>query len=202
MRHQRSRQSEPILFCLLCREFQSPSGGIKEIIEENPTPDLSRKPVCKDCHVLLEPWAAYWGRWQQAGALYRTEYAFPTFSDTCNDCAPGCGQAYCKLNYILDSNHPHQDDYIGWYKPYAFLNGDDVDNPSIGPKKWAEEIVADGRFAQCASKNAATWLMGWSPEEINYDLVQEWAAEFNASGLDYKQLIRSIVMSPTYARSK
>jgi len=203
LRHQTDRgRASRFYSAFLCREFQSPPGGIKELVEDNPTPDLSRKPVCKDCHVLLEPWAAYWGRWSQASANYNTEEDFPTFSDECNDCAPGCGNAYCKLNYLLKSTHPHQDDYIGWYKPYLYLGVDDVDNPIIGPKKWVDEIISDGNFAQCASQNAATWLLGWSNDQIEYDWVQQWAADFEASGLDYRTLILSIVTSPVYARSK
>ena len=45
----------------LCGEFIPPESGIMEIVEENPTPDLSQKPVCMDCHTVLDPWAAYWG---------------------------------------------------------------------------------------------------------------------------------------------
>ena len=203
LRHQTNRgRASRFYSAFMCREFQSPAGGIKELVEENPTPDLSRKPVCKDCHVLLEPWSAYWGRWSQAGGTYNTEDDFPTFSDECSSCAPYCGQGYCKINYLLNSTHPHQDDYIGWYKPYLYLQAENVENPTIGPRKWVEEIVADGRFAQCASQKAAIWLMGWSSDEIDYDWVQQWSADFEASGLDYRTLIRSIVTSPVYARSK
>lgn len=203
LRHQTDRgRASRFYSAFLCREFQTPSGGIQELIEENPTPDLSRKPVCQDCHVLLEPWAAYWGRWEQAGALYLSQDDYPTFSNECDSCAPNCGQAYCKLNYLLDSTHPHQDDFIGVYNPYVFLLGDAADNPDNGPKEWANEIVSDGRFAQCASRNAAMWLMGWSTEEVDSEWVQTWADDFEASGLDYRVLIRSIVTSPVYGRSK
>lgn len=203
LRHQTDRgRASRFYSAFLCREFQSPAGGIKELIEENPTPDLSRKPVCKDCHVLLEPWAAYWGRWAQSGALYRTQEEFPTYSSECDECGPSCGLAYCKLNYLLDSTHPHQDDFIGWYKPYLYLGVEDVENPTIGPKKWAQEIVSDGRFAQCASQNASKWLMGWEDDQIDYDWVQVWADEFEASGLDYRTLVRSIITSPVYRRTK
>ena len=171
------------------------------MVEDNPTPDLSRKPVCKDCHVLLEPWSAYWGRWSQAGGTYNTEEDFPTYSEDCEECE-ACTYSYCKSNYLLRSTHPHQDAFLFWYKPYLYLGTDDVENPTIGPRKWVEEIVADGRFAQCASQKAAIWLMGWSSDEIDYDWVQQWSADFEASGLDYRALIRSIITSPVYARSK
>ena len=108
----------------------------------------------------------------------------------------------CKFNYLLDSSHPHQDDFVGLFNPYVYLMGDDADNPDIGPKEWANEIVSDGRFAQCASQNAAMWLMGWSTDEVNSEWVSAWADDFEASGLDYRALIRSIVTSPVYGRSK
>ena len=204
LRHQTDRgRASRFYSAFLCREFQSPSGGIQELIEENPTPDLSRKPVCKDCHVLLEPWAAYWGRWQQASAKYLSYEEYPTISNECNACAPGCPYTgICKFNYLLDSSHPHQDDFVGLFNPYVYLMGDDADNPDIGPKEWANEIVSDGRFAQCASQNAAMWLMGWSTTEVDPEWVSVWADDFEASGLDYRALIRSIVTSPVYGRSK
>ena len=202
LRHQTNRgRASRFYSSFLCREFQAPAGGIKELVEENPTPDLSRKPVCKDCHVLLEPWSAYWGRWSQAGGKYNSPEEYPIYSDDCEECE-ACTFSYCKNNYLLNSNHPHQDLFVYWYKPYLYLQADDVENPTIGPRKWVDEIVSDGRFAQCASQKAAIWLMGWSSDEIDYDWIQQWSADFEASGLDYRTLIRSIVTSPVYARSK
>ena len=82
------------------------------------------------------------------------------------------------------------------------MKEEDRDNPTIGPKKWAQEIIDDGRYARCASQNAAQWLMGWTANEIQYEKVQEWADAFTASGLDYRVLLRSIITDPIYRRSK
>ena len=75
--------------------------------------------------------------------------------------------------------------------------------PSDGyksPKHWSQEIVDNQQLARCASQNAAQWLLGWSEEEIQEELINEWAADFSESGLNYRTLIRSIVTSPVYGR--
>ena len=186
----------------LCGEFLPPESGIMEVAEENPTPDLGQKPVCRDCHSVLEPWAAYWGRWKEVGATYYTEDAYPTFSDECYDCAPNCSDPYCKFSYMTQPDHPHEEDYVGWFNPYVFLFGDTLDHPSYGPALWADTIRSDGRLSRCAAEKAAIWLLGKPVEDISPELIDMWADDFSASGLSYQAMVRSIVTSPAYGRAR
>lgn len=186
----------------LCGEFIPPESGIMEIAEENPTPDLSQKPVCMDCHTVLEPWAAYWGRWQEVGANHYDEEAYPAFSEECADCAPYCQDTYCRGNYLTRVRHPHEEDYVGTFNPYVFLVGDAEDHPTLGPAQWAQQIADDGRLARCAAEKAAIWLLGMPESDIAPELIDGFAEEFAASGLRYRALVRAIVTSPVYGRAK
>ena len=186
----------------LCGEFIPPEDGIMEIAEENPTPDLSQKPVCMDCHTVLEPWAAYWGRWQEVGANYYDTETYPTYSEYCEECGPSCADTYCRFNYLLDPQHHHEDDYQFHFNPYVFLVGDAEQHPTLGPAQWGSEIAADGRLARCAAEKAAIWLLGRPEAELDPTLIDGWADDFTASGLSYRALVRSIVTSPTYRRAR
>ena len=186
----------------LCGEFIPPESGILEIAEENPTPDLSQKPVCMDCHTVLEPWAAYWGRWQEVGANHYDAATYPAYSEECADCAPHCQDVYCRRNYLTRVRHPHEESYVGSFLPYVFLVGDAEEHPDLGPALWADEITADGRLARCAAEKAAVWLLGRPEQEIDPELIDGWAADFTASGLSYRALVRTIVTSPSYRSAK
>ena len=186
----------------LCGEFLPPEGGIMEVAEENPTPDLSQKPVCMDCHTVLEPWAAYWGRWRESGTVYYPESEYPTYSEECAACAPNCrGVAGCS-DYMTDPEHPHEEPYVGVFAPYVFLYGDAEEHPTLGPALWAETIADDGRLARCSAEKAAIWLLGKTEREISPALIDGWADEFTASGLSYQALVRAIVTSPAYGRAR
>lgn len=203
LRHQTNRGRANRFFTeFLCGEFIPPEGGIVEIAEENPTPDLSQKPVCMDCHTVLEPWAAYWGRWQEVGANHYDAATYPAYSDECADCAPYCQDAYCRLNYLTRVRHPHEESYVGTFNPYVFLVGDAEDHPGIGPALWAEQITTDGRLARCAAEKAAIWMLGQPEAEIDPALIDGWAEDFTTSGLSYPALIKAIVTSPVYRRAK
>lgn len=203
LRHQTNRGRANRFFSeFLCGEFLPPESGIMEIAEEHPTPDLSRKPVCMSCHTVLEPWAAYWGRWQQVGASYYDEVEWPTYSEECASCAPYCSDAKCRLEYMTRPEHPHEDAFVGYFNPYVFLIGDAVDHPGLGPALWADGIAEDGRLARCAAEKAAIWLLGQREEDISPELIDGWAEDFTDSGMSYRSLIRSIVTSPAYGRAK
>jgi hypothetical protein len=186
----------------LCGEFLPPEGGIMEIAEENPTPDLSQKPVCMDCHTVLEPWSAYWGRWRESGTVYYSEEVYPTYSEECAACAPYCGSTTGCGDYMLNPEHPHEEPYVGYFKPYVFLFGDMQDHPTMGPALWAETISDDGRLARCAAEKAAIWLLGKPEREISAEVIDGWADDFTASGLSYQALVRAIVTSPAYGRAR
>ena len=67
----------------LCSPFQPPEGGLPVADEASVrNPDLQERAGCKYCHALLEPAAAYWGRWTEQGIAYLDAERFPLSAKT------------------------------------------------------------------------------------------------------------------------
>jgi hypothetical protein len=62
------------------------------------------------------------------------------------------------------------------------------------------KAVADGRLPTCVSRRTSEWLLGRQLEEREAHWLDTMAAEFVASGLRFKDLVRAIVTSETYRR--
>ena len=200
LRHQTNRgRANRFYEAFLCSTFVPPVGGI--IDEGVSTPDLSLKRGCADCHARLEPWRGYWGRWAEVSSAYVSPDEFPSFSQECADCAEGGSCNYtCRTNYMVDPAHADDSPYIGWYLPYVYLKLDQQYHPDDGPKAWVQNVSSDGTLAQCVAQNTASWLYGWSPDEVDPELLAEWASTFENSDFDYEQLILDMVMHPAYGR--
>ena len=90
----------------LCSPFQPPEGGLPVADEASVrNPDLQERAGCKYCHALLEPAAAYWGRWTEQGIGYLDEERFPSEREDCLNCALGGGNcnAECRTHYITST---------------------------------------------------------------------------------------------------
>jgi hypothetical protein len=200
LRHQTNRgRASRFYEGFLCSTFVPPTGGI--IDEGVSTPDLSLKRGCADCHARLEPWRAYWGRWKEVSSQYVTEADYPTYSETCAECAEnGNCNNFCRNNYMVDTSHVDNTPYIGWYLPYAYLKQEQAYHPDDGPSVWVNQVVADGSLAQCVTQNAVTWLYGWEAEEIDADLLAEWTQAFEQSGYDYTTLVKTLLVDEVYGR--
>ena len=71
LRHQTDRGRASCFYSILCREFQAPNGGIQTHRREPNTRFEPQTGVSG--RLRFEPWAAYWGRWQPAGAIYLSQ---------------------------------------------------------------------------------------------------------------------------------
>ena len=131
------------------------------------------------------------------------ELEFPSFDPECAACAVdgGCS-SHCKNNYLIEVTHADDQPYIGWYLPYVYLKQSHLAHPDDGPKAWVDNVEADGSLASCTAQKAAQWLLGWSNEEVDAQLVAEWTAAFQAADMSYTELIREIVSHPVYRRRK
>lgn len=200
LRHQTNRgRANRFYEAFLCSTFVPPVGGIVD--EGVSTPDLSLKRGCADCHARLEPWRGYWGRWAEVSSSYISTDEFPSFSQECADCAEsGSCNNMCRNNYMVDPAHVDDSPYVGWYLPYVYLKLDQQYHPDDGPKSWVDTVSMDGTLAQCVTQNTASWLYGWSPDEMDSELLTEWSNAFENSDFDYEKLILEMVMHPAYGR--
>lgn len=184
----------------LCQPFQPPEGGIPEAASGTPTLDLNARDGCKYCHALLEPGAAYWGRWTPAGAGYLPPDTFPAYSDECAACAAGtlaCSDE-CSKFYLTRVLSSEQAPYVGWLSAYEFLDERHRFHVDEGPAMLVEEAVADGRLPTCVARSTAGWLLGREPSTDEEAWVHALGEALVGSDWSYRALVKEIVLSDAY----
>ena len=186
----------------LCQPFSPPDGGLTDLDDPNPTLDLTARAGCQYCHALLEPAAAHWGRWPEAGGGYLDPVSFPAFDPACEACAIQGGDcsAECDRLYLSDPLSAEQYDYLGWLLAYEFLEERHAANVEQGPELLVNDTVADGRLPSCVATRTAEWLMGREMTEADQPWIDGLADEFVGADYDYKHLVKQIVRSDNYRR--
>ena len=202
MRFQTRRARADRFFnAFLCRPFQPPGDGLPVGDDSDAyTLDLQNRDGCRDCHAILEPTGAYWGRWPERSASYLTPAEFPDFDASCALCAEtntSCSDA-CVRYYVTNLVSSESDDYAGMLQSLEFRLPEHVDNLILGPKRLVTSAVADGRLPDCVSRTAAGWLLGRETTAEERPWLDELSADFVQSGFSYRSLIRSVLTSPVY----
>ncbi len=186
----------------LCQPFQPPPNGI----ETNESaalesPDLQERDGCKYCHALLEPAAAYWGRWVERSSGYLDETSYPAFSSECETCARTGKQCstVCRNYYMLDRSHESMMPFSGYLSSYLWRADKHTEYIAQGPSLLARGGMTDGRLPKCLAQRSAENLFGRSLTQREHEeLVPKLAAVFSRDHYSYHDLIKAIVTSPTY----
>jgi len=163
--------------------------------------DLTTRCTCRYCHRILEPLAAHFGNFSEAGTTLMTNTTdFPRTNASCVNSS----SAFCGRYYVTDD----QADNPGALLPYQYANAQHPDVTAAlanGPRGRADEIIADGTFARCTVKRAwSTFmkrdmrLLGTDPDE-NAALAA-LTTEFTAHGYSLPWLVEQIVSQPMYRR--
>lgn len=186
----------------LCQPFVAPEGGIPDVDEEAATLDLSERAGCNYCHALLEPAAAYWGRWTPSGGGYIDPAIFPAWDEDCALCGEtgsSCSDT-CSRFYVTDVLSEEEAPFVGWLKAYEFLDAGLEGHVEEGPQTLVNGAVADGRLPRCVADRTASWLLGRQPGDADEAWIDDLATDFAASGFRYDQLVKAIVTSEPYRR--
>lgn len=187
----------------LCQDFES-----NEPIPPSTDPchlqsDLTQRCGCKGCHISLEPAAAHWGRWAEAGLLPLNEDLFPKYSPTCAD-PRRAESAICRLFYFTENDvaDPAVDGpYVGQLKAYVYADATRTANIEAGPERIAQQAVDSGAFAQCTVRRMWQLMMARAPSASEATTVDALAADFQNNGAHLKDLIRTIVTRPEYVQA-
>jgi hypothetical protein len=188
----------------LCSPFQPPEGGLPVSSEANlRNPDLQLRDGCKYCHALLEPTAAYWGRWTEQGSAYLPQQSYPKNRTDCDRCAQtgqGC-TAECRSFYLTQPSNDMERQYLGVFKAYTFRKSEHEINVEQGPKLLAFQAIADQRLPACTAKRAVEWLIGAKlTHHEDMDWINELGIDFARNGFDYARLVKNIVLNHRYRR--
>ena len=181
----------------LCQEFQAPEGGLPASDDEcNQEPNLSERCGCDYCHQTLEPAAAHWGRWVEAGVAPLNEDLFPKTNDDC--LRPGARNSLnCRRFYLTQAQHPKEEPYVGQLISYMFATAEMEDNIEKGPEKLARAAIDSGAFASCTVKNVWKHYVGKSETVLDESIHSELTEVFK-QGYDLKALVKNIVTRSQY----
>jgi len=189
----------------LCDPFIAPDEPLPSADAEcSNEPDLRQRCGCNYCHGRLEPAAAWWGRFADAGTMYLDPEQFPTYQARCADCALDPGRPcdfICQRFYVSEIGHEKQRPYAGVLKAYEWRGDAEVAHVETGPRGLVEASIEDGRLASCTAEKLFTRLYKRSPtEEERLRLMPAFARTFEESGYDFKALVRTLVTDPAYRR--
>jgi hypothetical protein len=196
-----------------CEAFQAPPGGLPST--DDPCHDednLTKRCGCSYCHVSIEPVAAHWGRWTQAGIKPlipdQPGESFPAYDSTCLEPRMRntlrCRQYYTALVPEDDPTF----DYRGYLHSYVFSghwgenNGSYAANIEGGPQALAASILdpEEMTFARCVTKRVFDTFVGRAFRGSEVALQQGLAAAFQ-DGFDLRSMVRTIVRSDEYRQA-
>ena len=185
----------------LCQHFEAPSEGLPPASDAcNDEPNLTERCGCKHCHQTLEPAAAHWGRWVEAGISPLNVSEFPLYRADCDPrngrVAGGCRPFY--FSEAADTIHPDEVQYLGRLNSAVFADATREENIEGGPSMIAQEAVSSGAFAHCTASKMWQTLLGREPQLADEEAIASLAGELTSSGYQLKGLIQSIVTRPEY----
>ena len=173
--------------------------------------DLTKRCGCKDCHVAVEPAAAYWGRWAEAGLMPMNNELFPKFNSCCvegGSCTPDQRRTYttnfCARFYYTDRDLTGRNDptasFVGTLKPYVFADAARETNIAEGPEGIARKAIESGQFASCTVRRMWTRLLAREPALDEQATLDELTASFQTD-YDLRRLLKDIVTRPEYEQA-
>lgn len=172
--------------------------------------DLTDRCVCRGCHVTLEPLAAHFGRFAEAGS--GSVASWPESFDSLTDCKRSImpsSQAFCDRFYspVPDLVDPDIRPYKLKALRYADPDHEDV-RPAFdeGPEGLAAEAIEDGTFHSVATIHLFEYFMKRAPNldstspDYEGKVISSIAEDF-AKHDDFKQAVRAIVSLPAYRQA-
>lgn len=185
----------------LCTHFQAPPGGLPPAQDScHDEPNLMKRCGCKYCHQTVEPAAAYWGRWAEAGIAVLNPDEYPPVSDFCKK-MQNRNNAMCRRFYFYP-NDDKEMDYLGHFIPYVFATPTIKQNIEAGPIALAQQSIDDGTFASCTTRKMWTWFVGADSHPQQESQILQLAANFKSNRYDLLKLIQAIVSTPEYRRGR
>lgn len=186
----------------LCQDFASDEPIPPSTDECHAEPDLTKRCGCKGCHLAVEPAAAHWGRWAQAGLLPMNEDLFPKDNPTCAT-ERGERNPLCRLFYFTpeDVTRPEDEGWLGRLEAYVYADAAREANIEAGPEALARAAVQSGAFARCTVERMWKLFMARAPAPAEAEQIEALAEDFAADGYRLTPLVQSIVTRPEYVEA-
>jgi hypothetical protein len=194
-----------------CSPYNPPPGGIGDLSNIAPNPDISQREKCSYCHSRLEPRTVYFGALAEGGATYLDPTQFPPFRQDCFDCAfaafSGQPTPVCSpdcVRYFTSSEGGDGSQLTpawGKKKELAFRSDDEAANYDRGPRGIVEDTEATGAIAQCMTRRLAALFFHRTPGDAEQQWLQQLGTDFQTNGYRLQKLVFTLVTSDNYRRS-
>lgn len=187
----------------LCQHFESNEALPPATDECHAEPDLTKRCGCKGCHQAVEPAAAHWGRWAEAGLLALEAENFPKNNPQCAT-PQGTRNPLCRLFYFTQADvtdEASEGPYVGMLRSYVFADAEREAAIEAGPEAIAQAAVDSGQFASCTVEHMWRRFMSRDPNVAEQEVVDALAQDFSAGGYDLRSLVKAIVTRPEYVES-
>ncbi|MBK7857039.1 MAG: hypothetical protein IPJ65_00185 [Archangiaceae bacterium] len=171
--------------------------------------NLTNRCTCRYCHQKLEPLAAHWGQFSEAGNTFLA--AMPgsgvasagKFFKKATNCV-GSNSAFCNRFYVTATDGDNPGALLAYQ--YADANHPDITAALAGgPRKHAMEIIANDTFGKCAVKRVFKSFVkrdmrveGAATDEL--DLLGSLSTGFKANNYALPWLVEQVVSLPQYRR--
>jgi hypothetical protein len=180
-----------------CASFEPPQELVSEPGCVESGTDLTKRCNCQYCHVTLEPLAAHWGQFTEAGTLLMSDTTkFPRMKASC----VGSNNPNCQRSYVTN---PAADN-PGALIPYQYATRPDGTAEALakGPRARASVIINNGVFAKCTTKKMFTYLMKREPALSESADLETVATGFKTNGYSLKWLVRQLVSRNDYRSAR
>lgn len=190
----------------LCEPFIAPAGGLPSPNAAcSQAPNIRERCGCQSCHIKLEPAAAHWGRFAEAGTMYVDPAEYPTYLARCAACAERGGRGcdfVCERFYVSEIGHPDEAPFAGVLKTYEWRDAAEIANLEAGPEALVRKSIESGGVARCAARKLFTRLYQREPtRQERIGIIREFADQFVDSGYDWRALVAAMVTHPAYRRT-
>ena len=188
----------------LCAPFVAPAGGLPSPNDAcSDEPNLRERCGCSHCHTRLDPSAAHWARFAEAGTLYLDPERYPTFLARCAACAQDPNREcdfVCRRFYVSEIGHEKERPFAGVQKAYEFRDQREIANLEAGPSKLVDKSVENGQLPRCVAQKLFERLYHREPTPQDRALIQSFSRTFADSGFNFKTLVKTMVTDPAYRR--
>ncbi len=173
----------------LCKSFVSEQAKLEPSTE----PNLMIRPGCQNCHLALEPLAAYFTRIEPGSITFLPKAEFPIKNPLCKLDPKGKFNAPCNALY-----DPAFVDASGAMLRSAYGSAAHADAEPIGAGR---DIVVMPEFASCAVQKVAASFLGRPLADADQPLIDALSADFVRSGFKMKTVVRGILESDQYVHA-
>ncbi len=184
----------------LCEYFVPPATLAPAAGCSESSGDLTARCNCQYCHKQLEPLAAHWAFYAEAGTTQMTNGTlYPRTRPAC----VGSNAAVCNRFYVTqpDAHNPGALLPLQWMDEHP----DFLANAEGGPRLLAKRLIDDGSFAQCTVKKAFAYFTK-RPMRVAGEQAEEkptldrLAQGFKDHGYSFPWLVKELVSLPQYRR--